>query len=64
MAKKEMIKFAKRLYDLEAAVDAGSKEEADAARAEMESLIKRIVQMYGFQGMFEIDEYICTHLSS
>lgn len=64
MAKKEMIKLAKHLYDLEMAIDNGSPEEAATARQEMENLIKRIVEMYGFKGMFEVDEYICTHFTS
>ena len=61
MAKKEMIKLAEQLMRLEQIIDNGSEEEADKARADTENLITKIVKMYGFKGMFEIDEYICTH---
>ena len=61
MAKKEMIKLAEQLIELEKIIDTGTKEEADQARLDIENLIAKIVKTYGFQGMFEIDEYICTH---
>ena len=37
-----------------------AQEEADQARLDIETLITKIVKTYGFKGMFEIDEYICT----
>ena len=61
MAKKEMIKLAEQLIKLEKIIDTGTKEEADQARLDIENLIAKIVKTYGFKGMFEIDEYICTH---
>lgn len=61
MTKKEMIKLAEQLMKLEQIIDTGSEEEVNKARAETENLITKIVKMYGFKGMFEIDEYICTH---
>lgn len=61
MAKKEMIKLAEQLIKLEKIIDTGTKEEADQARFDTETLITKIVKTYGFKGMFEIDEYICTH---
>lgn len=61
MAKKEMIKLAEQLIKLEKTIDTGTKEEADQARLDTETLITKIVRTYGFKGMFEIDEYICTH---
>lgn len=61
MAKKEMIKLAEQLMKLEQIIDNGSEEEARKARAETENLMTKIIKMYGFKGMFEIDEYICTH---
>ena len=61
MAKKEMIKLAEQLMKLEQIIDNGSEEEANKARANTENLLTKIVKMYGFKGMFEIDEYICTH---
>ena len=61
MAKKEMIKLAEQLIKLEKIIDTGTIEEADQARLDIETLIAKIVKTYGFKGMFEIDEYICTH---
>lgn len=61
MAKKEMIKLAEQLIKLEKIIDTDTKEEADQARLDTETLITKIVRTYGFKGMFEIDEYICTH---
>lgn len=61
MAKKEMIKLAEQLIKLEKIIDTGTKEEADQARLDTETLITKIVKTYGFKEMFEIDEYICTH---
>lgn len=61
MAKKEMIRLAKKLQELEEIIDTGSPDAVKKARKETEDLISKIVQMYGFEGMFEIDEYICTH---
>ena len=61
MAKKEMIKLAEQLIKLEKIIDTGTKEEADQARLDIETLITKIVKNYGFKGMFETDEYICTH---
>lgn len=61
MAKKEMIKLAKKLQELEEIIDTGTADEVKKARKETEDLISKIVRMYGFEGMFEIDEYICTH---
>lgn len=61
MTKKEMIKLAEQLMKLEQIIDTGSEEEVNKARAETENLMTKIVKMYGFKGMFEIDEYICTH---
>ena len=61
MAKKEMIKLAEQLIKLEKIIDTGTKEEADQARLDIETLITKIVKIYGFKGMFEIDEYICMH---
>lgn len=61
MAKKEMIKLAEQLIKLEKIIDTGTKEEADQARLDTETLITKIVKTYGFKGMFEIDEYICAH---
>ena len=61
MAKKEMIKLAEQLIKLEKIIETGTKEEADQARLDIETLITKIVKNYGFKGMFEIDEYICTH---
>ena len=60
MAKKEMIKLAEQLIKPEKIIDTGTKEEADQARLDIETLITKIVKTYGFKGMFEIDEYICT----
>ena len=60
MAKKEMIKLAEQLIKLEKIIDTGTKEEADQARLDIETLITKIVKTYGFKGMLEIDEYICT----
>ena len=57
MAKKEMIKLAEQLIKLEKIIDTGTKEEADQARLDTETLITKIVKTYGFKGMFEIDEY-------
>ena len=61
MAKTEMINLAEQLIKLEKIIDTGTKEEADQARLDIETLIAKIVKTYGFKGMFEIDEYICTH---
>lgn len=61
MAKKEMIKLAEQLIKLEKIIDTGTKEEADQARLDTETLITKIVKTYSFKGMFEIDEYICAH---
>ena len=61
MAKKEMIKLAEQLIKLEKIIETGTKEEADQARLDTETLITKIVKTYGFKGMFEIDEYICTY---
>lgn len=61
MAKKEMIKLAKKLQELEEIIDTGTADEVKKAHKETEDLISKIVRMYGFEGMFEIDEYICTH---
>ena len=61
MAKKEMIKLAEQLIELEKIIDTGTKEEADQARLDIETPIAKIFKTYGFKGMFEIDEYICTH---
>ena len=61
MAKKEMIKLAEQLIKLEKIIETGTKEEADQARLYTETLITKIVKTYGFKGMFEVDEYICTH---
>ena len=56
MAKKEMIKLAEQLIKLEKIIDTGTKEEADQARLDTETLITKIVKTYGFKGMFEVDE--------
>ena len=61
MAKKEMVKLAEQLIKLEKIIETGTKEEADQARLDTETLITKIVKTYGFKGMLEIDEYICTH---
>ena len=61
MAKKEMIKLAEQLIKLEKIIETGTKEEADQARLDTETLNTKIVKTYGFKGKFEIDEYICTH---
>ena len=61
MAKKEMIKLAEQLIKLEKIIETGTKKEADQARLGTEALITKIVKIYGFKGMFEINEYICTH---